>query len=257
MASFRSSSRWHHPRWVKLTHWLGTLAFLLLLFTGAEMVMVHPRFYWGDVGNDLTPALFELPVSRNYQHGGWEKAEPFFADANSPVSASRTYDIFNQNGWGRSLHFLSAWVLLFSGLLYTIIAIMHGHVRRKLWPEKGNRNMAALFRDVADHFRKEVLAAYNGHYGLLQRLSYLGVLFILAPMMVLTGLTMSPAVTASHPWLLWLFGGAQSARTLHFFSAILLTLFLLVHLVMLVRTGFKRQMISMTISKSSNSGAHA
>ena len=117
--------------------------------------------------------------------------------------------------------------------------------------------MAALFRDVADHFRKEVLAAYNGHYGLLQRLSYLGVLFILAPMMVLTGLTMSPAVTASHPWLLWLFGGAQSARTLHFFSAILLTLFLLVHLIMLVRTGFKRQMISMTISKSSNSGAHA
>ncbi len=247
MASSRLVTTWSHPRWVKLTHWVGTLSFLLLLFSGAEMVMVHPRFYWGEAGNDLTPALFELPVSRNYQHGGWEGRQAFFDDANGPVSASRSYDIFNQNGWGRSLHFLSAWILLFTGFIYAVLALFSGHIRRKLWPAAGMRGWPALWQDIVDHFKKEVAAAYKGEYGILQRISYLVVLFMVAPTMVLTGLTMSPAVTASHPWLLWLFAGAQSARTLHFFSAVLLTLFLLVHIVMLIRTGFKRQLLRMTI----------
>ena len=66
-----------HRRWVKLTHWIGTVSFLVLLVTGIEILMVHPRLYWGDVGNDLTKPLFELPISRNYQHGGWDKSMPF------------------------------------------------------------------------------------------------------------------------------------------------------------------------------------
>ena len=77
--------------------------------------MAHPRLYWGEAGNDLTPALIELPISRNYQHGGWEKPTPFFRTPPGPVSASRTYDIFNQNGWARSLHFLAAWWLVLPG----------------------------------------------------------------------------------------------------------------------------------------------
>ena len=86
------------------------------MFTGSEILMVHPRLYWGKVGNDLMPALIELPISRNYKHGGWEQKEPFFCGTGGPVSAVRTYDIFNENGWGRSLHFLAGWVLVGTGL---------------------------------------------------------------------------------------------------------------------------------------------
>src|SRR5712672_1372725 len=119
----QSSKNIPHKGWVKSSHWIITISFFLLAFTGFEIIMVHPRFYWGNVGNDLTPALFELPVSRNYKHGGWEKNGTFFEATNSPVSASRTYDIFNENGWGRSLHFLSAWVLVITGIVYLLIGI--------------------------------------------------------------------------------------------------------------------------------------
>ena len=103
----RASGVEGHARWVRISHWIVTLSVLMLAFTGFEILMVHPRLYWGNAGNDLTPALLELPISRNYKHGGWDKPTPFFQDAEGPVSASRTYDIFNQNGWGRSLHFLA------------------------------------------------------------------------------------------------------------------------------------------------------
>src|SRR5512139_2171250 len=96
-----------HARWVRISHFILAVSLLTLAFSGYMILMVHPRLYWGDAGNDLTPALVELPISRNYKHGGFDKPVAFFATAGSPVSASRTYDIFNQNGWGRSLHFLA------------------------------------------------------------------------------------------------------------------------------------------------------
>ena len=82
-----------HARWVRISHWIVTLSVLVLTFTGFEILMVHPRLYWGDAGNDLTPALLELPISRNHKHGGWDKPAPFFQDGAGPISASRTYDI--------------------------------------------------------------------------------------------------------------------------------------------------------------------
>src|SRR5437763_13231019 len=112
-----------HKRWVKGAHFIITLSFLALTVSGYVILMSHPRLYWGDAGNDLTPALFELPISRNYHHHGWDTPKPFFASVNSPVSAGRTYDIFNQNGWGRSLHFLSGWVLVLAGLFYLFVGI--------------------------------------------------------------------------------------------------------------------------------------
>ena len=96
-----------HTRWVRISHGIMTVSVLTLAFSGFEILMVHPRLYWGDAGNDLTPALLELPISRNYKHGGYDTPTPFFETAGGPVSASRTYDIFNRNGWGRSLHFLA------------------------------------------------------------------------------------------------------------------------------------------------------
>src|SRR3954451_25101368 len=107
-----------HAAWVRLWHWTAAATLLLLAFSGVTILMAHPRLYWGDAGNDLTPALFELKISRNYKHGGWAAATPFFPTTASPISAVRTYDIFNQNGWARSLHFLAAWGFVIPGALY-------------------------------------------------------------------------------------------------------------------------------------------
>jgi thiosulfate reductase cytochrome b subunit len=235
-----------HRVWVRVTHWVGTISFLLLVFSGAEILMVHPRLYWGEVGNDLTPCLFELPISRNYKHGGWTAGQAFFGDGGTAVSAGRTYDIFNKNGWGRSLHFLNAWVMVAVGVVYLGFAFYTRHVQRNLVPGRRELRFRGLLRDVVAHTRRGVAFVRGPDYGLLQKLSYCAVLFWLLPTVVLTGLAMSPAITASHPWLLRIFFGAQSARTIHFFCAVLLVLFLIIHIVMVVRSGFGKQMRAMT-----------
>jgi len=107
---------------------------LTLAVSGFTILMAHPRLYWGAVGNDLTPALLELPVSRNYRHGGWAVATQSFPDGGSAVSAVRTYGILNQDGWARSLHFLAAWFLVVTGAAYLLGGIFTGHLRRDLVP---------------------------------------------------------------------------------------------------------------------------
>ena len=239
-----------HKRWVKSTHWIITFSFMALSFTGYVILMSHPRLYWGQVGNDLTPALFELPISRNYQHGGWEKSTQFFDAEGSPVTASRTYDIFNQNGWGRSLHFLSAWFLVLTGVVYLLAGIFTGHFRNNLWPRARELSRQEFWRDLINHLRMQIPSATGGpQYSLLQKCTYLSVIFVLLPLMVMTGLTMSPAITAAYPFLLKMFAGAQSARTIHFFASVALVLFLLVHVVMVIRSGFKKQITAMTFGK--------
>ena len=218
-----------HRRWVRICHWLVAASFMTLAVSGFFILMVHPRLYWGEAGNDLTPALFELPISRNYQHRGYDKPMPFFADAAGPVSAVRTYDIFNQNGWGRSLHFLGAWCLAIPGLIYLLAGVFSGHFRWNILP--GGRD----------------LAPGGPNYGVLQKAAYSFVIFVASPLIVLTGLTMSPAVTAAFPFLLSLFGGQQSARTIHFFAFVALVLFVVGHVIMVIKSGFKRQIRSMTV----------
>jgi thiosulfate reductase cytochrome b subunit len=239
-----------HARWVRISHWILTVSVLTLAFSGVMILMVHPRLYWGEVGNDLTPALFELPISRNHQHGGWTTAMPFFADAAGPISAGRTYDIFNQNGWGRSLHFLAAWCLVVPGLIYLIAGIAGGHFRSHIWPRAGELTSRLFWREVVDHLHLRIRPAAGGpHYGLLQKCAYSAVVFVAAPLIVVTGLAMSPAVTAAHPFLSGIFGGYQSARTIHFFTFAALVLFVFVHLVMVIKSGFKRQIRAMTLGE--------
>ncbi len=241
-----------HRRWVRISHWVITLSVAVLAFTGVEILMVHPRLYWGEVGNDLTPPLLELAISRNHQHGGWSTAAPFFAGDASPVSASRTYDIFNQNGWGRSLHFLAGWFLVVTGAIYLTAGVVAGHFRRHLVPHASQRSWAQLSGEVRDHLQMRIPPATGGpDYGLLQRLSYALVVFVTLPLTVLTGVTMSPAITAALPFLLTVFGGHQSARTIHFAAFVATLVFLVVHVVMVVKSGFRRQMRAMTIGRTS------
>lgn len=237
-----------HRLWIRITHWCITISFLTLAFTGFVILMAHPRLYWGNTGNDLTPALIELPISRNYRHGGFDKREQIFQNENSPVSANRTFDIFNQNGWGRSLHFLSAWFLVATGAVYLLAGFFSGHFRRHLVPRGTELTAGALWEEVRNHVRLRIPAATGGpSYGLLQKCAYAAVVFVGLPTAAITGLAMSPAVGAAFPFLPGMFGGVQSARTIHFAAFLALGLFALVHVLMIVRSGFTRHMRAMTI----------
>jgi thiosulfate reductase cytochrome b subunit len=236
-----------HAAWVRLSHWILAASVLMLAFSGFEILMVHPRLYWGKAGNDLMPALIELPISRNYHHGGWTPPVTFISGAHPIISAARTYDIFNQNGWGRSLHFLAAWFLVVTGLIYLLTGLVSGHLLRDLVPRLREFRSRYLWQDVVAHLHLPFTKSRGGPpYGVLQKLSYAAVLLIALPLMTFTGLAMSPAITASYPWLLDLFGGSQSARTIHFFVFAILVLFLIVHIAMVALTGFRRQMRAMT-----------
>lgn len=236
-----------HRRWVRLSHWTIAAGFLILVITGILILMVHPRLYWGEVGNDLVPAFLELPISDNHQPDGWETATTFSAIPGAPVSAERTYLIFNQNGWGRSLHFLAAWIFVTTGFAYLLAGLIGGHLRRNIIPASADLSPRALARNARDHLKRNGVVGAGPPYGAVQKVVYAGVLLVGFPLMLLTGLTMSPAVTAAAPFLLDLFGGYQSARTIHFFGFSALILFLIVHVAMVIVSGAGRQLKAMTL----------
>jgi thiosulfate reductase cytochrome b subunit len=239
-----------HARWVRISHAIATVSLLTLACSGFVILMAHPRLYWGDVGNDLTPALLELPISRNYRHAGYDTPRPFFDRTGGPVSASRTYDIFNQNGWGRSLHFLAAWALVVPGAIYLLIGLTGRHFRAHVWPTASDLAPRTVWREFADHLRLRIPPASGGpRYGVLQKAAYTIVIFVAAPVMAITGLAMSPAVTAAVPMLLSVCGGYQSARTIHFVTFVTLVAFVVVHLLMVIKSGFRRQIRAMTLGE--------
>lgn len=239
-----------HRRWVRISHWVIALSIITLGISGVFILAVHPRLYWGEVGNDLVPAILELPLSDNYRPESYERTVDFSAVSDSAFSANRNYDIFNQNGWARSLHFLAAWFLLFAGLYYVFAGIFSGHARRELLPKAGDFSISNLKQDVKEHLKPVSGSLAAGPpYGIVQRLSYGVVVFVALPLMIITGVTMAPAITAALPFLLDIFGGYQSARTVHFFSFALLLTFLLVHLAMVFVAGFGRQMRAMILGK--------
>lgn len=236
-----------HALWVRLWHWGLAAVVLTLAYSGIVILMAHPRLYWGWTGNDLTRPLIEFPLGPNYKHGGWRAPIAFFGDPNGPVTRDRTFEIFNQNGWARSLHFLLAWLLVTALAVFAALSLITGHLRRDLMPTGEELAPKALWRDVREHLAMRITPVRGGpHYGVLQKLAYLGVLGLALPLMVLTGLSMSPAVAAAWPGLPALFGGMQSARTLHFAGLSLIVLFVIAHLVMVVLSGLGRQIRAMT-----------
>ena len=215
-----------HSLLVRITHWITALSFLALLVTGLEIVVSHPRFYWGETGNSLTPPLFQLPVPASRES----------------VPTGYRYVLPDQNGWSRYLHFQSAWLLVLTGLLYTAWGVFSGHFRRNLLPPPGARSWTALASAFGSHLRFQRPGASEAwSYNLVQRYTYLGVIFALFPLMIWTGLALSPGFVSAFPATVTLLGGQQSARTMHFFLTLLLVAFAVVHIVMVCRAGFKNR----------------
>ncbi len=212
-----------HSGVVRLTHWITALSFLALLLTGAEILLSHPRFYWGEAGNVLSPALFTLPLPAS----------------RATVPTGYGYVLPDQNGWSRYLHFQSAWVAVLTGLLYVAYGLFKGHFWRNLVP-----NRAGLFRLPG----AEGARSYNA----LQRLTYLLVVFVLFPLVIWTGLAMSPAIASALPGAVTALGGQQSARTLHFFVSLSLVFFLVVHVIMVWRAGFRKRVGAMITGRAAD-----
>ena len=219
-----------HSALVRVTHWTSALSFVVLVLSGVAILLAHPRLYWGEAGAVGGPSLIDLPL-------------PFVLDV--PI-----------RGPGRYLHFLSAWVSVFTGLVYVARGLATRHFGRNLLPRAMSSTRGAIGQVIRKHLRFErssdaELATYN----VLQRLSYTTVVFVLSPLMIWTGLAMSPAVTSVFPFLVSALGGQQTARTIHFFVACALVLFLFVHVALVWQTGFKSRMRAMITGRGRATGS--
>jgi thiosulfate reductase cytochrome b subunit len=219
-----------HSALVRVTHWITALCFLALLVTGIEILISHPRFYWGETGNVLTKPLFQLPIPSSRRL----------------VPTGYGYVLPDQNGWSRALHFQTAWVVVLTGLLYAISGFFSGHFRKNLLPQKSDLSWREFSATITSHLRfKRPAEAEASSYNLLQRLAYAFVIFVFFPLVIWTGLAMSPSFVSAFPSTVNLLGGTQSARTIHFFVSLALVLFLSIHIVMVVFAGFTNRMRAM------------
>ncbi|HUS18722.1 MAG TPA: cytochrome b/b6 domain-containing protein [Terriglobales bacterium] len=227
-----------HSLLVRITHWVITACFMALLVSGAEIVVSHPRFYWGETGNVNTTPLFQIPIPAS----------------RALVPTGYGYVLPDQNGWSRSLHFQTAWGLVIAGLAYVIAGIFSGHLRKDLLPAKAELSWRAMVAVMARHLRMKPAAEEDHHsYNVLQRLTYLLVIFVAFPLIIWTGLAMSPSFTAAFPSTVTVLGGRQTARTIHFLLTAGLLLFLGMHVVMVWLSGFKDRMRAMTTGSAFNS----
>jgi len=249
-----------HPWPVRLWHWLTATAIGVLLLTGMLLFDIHPRLYWGDDGHEGMPAFFSIsapdldrPVLQtDLQIGSYHfdlsgrlglAVDTGFGDKDFLVfTPPADWDFGATRGW----HFLCAWVLILGTIVYVVYLVASGRLRRMLWPTSDEFTLASLGRELSQHLRlRRARGEATRRYNLLQKISYLGMFFVLIPVLVVSGITMSNSVTAAFPDLLALFGGRQSARSIHFIAAMLLLGFILVHVFQVFVAGFFNLMRSM------------
>lgn len=209
---------YRHPLLVRFTHWLNALCLLVLLMSGLQILNAHPALYWGE--------------SSTF-------GSPFIAFGSGQAAAFPGWSTLP--GWqdlagGRRWHFFFAWLFVVNGLVYAIYALVSGRVRRVLAPTRAQ--VRHIGSSILEHLRLRFPHGEEArHYNVLQKLTYLAVLFGLLPLMVITGLTMSPGMDARLHFLTAVFGGRQSARTIHFLTAAALVTFFLIHIAAVLAAG--------------------
>jgi len=250
---------YRHAGVVRLTHWINALVLLVLLMSGLQIFNAHPALYLGSksvfddpvmsmraVRVDGVPKGITTLVGYSFDTTGvfglGGNAESGYDARGFPWSV--TLPGHQSLAMGRRWHFFFAWLFLFNGLAYLIWSFGSGHVRRDLVPSSDE--VKHIGTSVAEHARFRFPKGEAAkHYNVLQKLSYLIVALILLPLMLLTGLAMSPGMDAAFPVLLDVFGGRQSARTIHFISASLIVIFVAVHIFMVLVSGVWNNLRSM------------
>ncbi len=250
-----------HSLTVRLSHWLNVLCMTVLLFSGLQIFNAHPALYWGQYGADSDPSFFSLEaVEQGDITRGVTRVGGLSFDTTGILGVSNvdgeptargfpawiTLPSYQDLATGRRWHFFFAWLFVVNGLVYLGYGLLTRHFRRDLLPTTDELAPAHLAQEIVDHARlrfpkREKARRYNA----LQKLTYLLVIFVALPLMIATGLTMSPGFDAFAPWLIDLFGGRQSARTLHFITASSLVAFVVVHVAMVLVSGVFNNMRSM------------
>ena len=246
---------YRHRLPVRLGHWLNALCLFILIMSGLQIFNAHPALYWGE-RSDRDRAFLSIQGVRSESgelrgvtslgasafdttgvlgvSGGERRAFPSWAT----LPGSRWLAM------GRQWHLLFAWVFVINGLLFWLYSIVSRHLAKDLLPTA--QDWRGIGRDLVNHLRfRHPSGEAAKRYNVLQKLAYTGVAFGLAPLIVLTGLTMSPTVDAGYPFLLDLFGGRQSARSIHFLACAAFVGFIVVHLTMVATTGLRNNLRSM------------
>jgi len=249
-----------HTAVTRITHWLNVLAVSLLLMSGLQIFNAHPALYWGPKSTFAQPwismkkeeiageprGITTLGARRFDTTGlfGWSGAEGAHEQRGFPSWA--TVPSYRSLAEGRRWHFFFAWLFVINGLVYWLWGLARGHITRDLLPTRAQLRPRHILHEIATHARLQFPKGDDARiYNVIQKLTYLAVIAGLLPLMVATGLCMSPGFNAAAPWLVELFGGRQSARSIHFLSASGIVLFILVHLALVVLSGFWNNLRSM------------
>jgi len=249
---------YRHRLPTRVWHWVNAVTLLILLMSGLMIFNAHPRLYWGEYGANFDRAWLVIGSTADSGYlrvgdwridttgvlGRWTDAEgvqktwAFPGWATIPTS----YSLAD----GRRWHLLFAWVLSIGLTLYMLWTLVSGHLRKDLHVRRAEWSPRHIWHDIREHARLRFPRGQAAaRYGILQKLSYIGVIFVALPLMIATGLTMSPGMNAAWPWLLDVFGGRQSARSIHFIAAWALVAFFLVHIAMVLLAGPVNELRSM------------
>jgi thiosulfate reductase cytochrome b subunit len=241
-----------HSLLVRLTHWINAISLCFLLLSGLQIFNAHPNLYFGQQSTFGHPWFRTGAFAARGALHGVTMVGPYTFDTTGFLGASRDHGAVISRGFpawltlpssrflalGRRWHFFFAWVFALNLAIYLASALLGGHLRRDLAPTLGQLKPRHVLHEVWDHMRLRFPKGEEARrYNVLQKGAYLGVVVVLLPVMILSGMTMSPSLDAIFPWLVDLFGGRQSARSIHFITASLLVLFFIVHMVMVVLSG--------------------
>ena len=212
---------YRHPSAVRLTHWINVVAVVVLLMSGANILLAHPHLYWGIRSTFADPWLSIPPIP------DW-------------LLIPQGRNLADARRW----HFFFAWIFVLNGLAYLLYGLVSRRFARRLWPSRTDiGGLGVAIREHARlHFPRDEPAR---RYNVIQKLTYLAMILVVLPMMLLTGLSMSPGFNAIGGLLLDLMGGRQSARTLHFIAAGLIVGFIVVHVGLVIWTGVINNMRAM------------
>lgn len=235
--------------WTRITHWLWAISLFFLLLTGLQIFNAHPTLYIGDQsGFGFDNSVLSMsaentdsgPVGTTTILGQRFDTTGVFglSDVNGRPTgrgfpAWATIPSYGDLATGRVIHFFFAWLLVGTLLIWLVASLLNRHLKRDILPS--GKDLRGIGQDIADHARLRF--HHTREYSVLQKLAYASVLLVMLPLMILTGLAMSPGMNAAMPWLPELLGGRQTARTIHFVVMALLVLFFVVHILMIVAAG--------------------
>ena len=250
---------YRHTIPVRALHWMNALCMLVMLMSGLQIFNAHPSLYWGNGADFDHPFVALTAAGTQDNFHGVTRIGSWTFNTDGVLGASYHDGSKSVRGFpdwvtlpagspnlalGRLWHFAFAWLLVITGISYFGYVFASGHFRKELLPTK--TDFAHLPREIADHARLRFARGEAAkHYNGIQRMTYFLVIFVLGPLIVLTGLTMSPTMDSAFPFLPWIFGGRQSARTIHFIVAFSFVAFFFVHIIMVILSGTWNNLRSM------------